>query len=270
MSHIYVSHSREAGQQPFLSLCSQEFKAWHEITISSKKTQSFFFKSPFTFLGILLPQTQDGPHLFGVQVVDDGGGAEPRRVERVVQRRVHRRHVHLQRHPSTQVFVLFGHTWLGSLNISPLLSTLMRCLKCHQMQTSQVAVKMRSCQLVAVQLVLSHRPSISLWATGRRPAAYWDSDSCSADSALSSAWGRSGNPVNIRNWATARTDTRIVGTDGMISGTEIMRRQLWLTGGQKCRALQIQRSAWRKLGNPAKCKKCYTSHCPMMWWYDLA
>ena len=120
----------------------------------------FFFKSPFTFLGILLPQTQDEPHLFSVQVVDDGGRAEPRRVERVVERRVHRRHVHLQRHPSTQVFVLFGHTC--SLNISPLLSALMRCLKCHQMQTSQVAVKMGSCQLVAVQLVLSHRPSFSL------------------------------------------------------------------------------------------------------------
>ena len=159
MSHIYVSHSREAGQQPFLSLCSQEFKAWHEISFCSKKKISKFFKSPFTFLGILWPQTQGGPHLFGVQVVDDGGGAEPGRVERVVQRRVHRRHVHLQRHPSSQVFVLFGHPC--SLNISPLLSTLMRCLKCHQMQTSQVAVKMRSCQLVAVQLVLSHRPSLS-------------------------------------------------------------------------------------------------------------
>ena len=184
MSHIYVSYSREAGQQPFLfltSLCSQEFKAWHEITFCSKKI-SKFFKSPFTFLGILLPQTQDEPHLFGVQVVDDGGRAEPRRVERVVQRWVHRRHVQVHRHPSTQVFVLFGHTC--SLNISPLLSALMRCLKCHQMQTSQVAVKMGSCQLVAVQLVLSHRPSLSLWATGRRPA-YWDSDSCSADSALS-------------------------------------------------------------------------------------
>ena len=182
MSHIIVSYGREAGQQPFLfltSLCSQEFKAWHEITFCSKKI-SKFFKSPFTFPGILSPQTQDGPHLFGVQVVDDGGRAEPRRVQRVVQRRVHRRHV--QRHPSTQVFVLFGHTC--SLNISPLLSALMRCLKCHQMQTSQVAVKMGSCQLVAVQLVLSHSPSLSLWATGRRPA-YWDSDSCSADSALS-------------------------------------------------------------------------------------
>ena len=136
MSHIYVSYSREAGQQPFLfltSLCSQEFKAWHEITFCSKKI-SKFFKSPFTFLGILSPQTQDGPHLLGVQVVDDGGGAEPRRVERVVQRRVHRRHVH--RHPSTQVFVLFGQAWLGSLNISPLLSTLMRDVwsvtKCRQ------------------------------------------------------------------------------------------------------------------------------------------
>ena len=33
------------------SLCSQEFKAWHEITISSKKTQSFFLQISVHFPG---------------------------------------------------------------------------------------------------------------------------------------------------------------------------------------------------------------------------
>ena len=61
--------------------------------------------------------------------------------------------------------------------------------------------KMRSCQLVAVQLVChTGLPSLSLWATGRRRPAYWDSLTAAALQILRSAWGRSGNPVEIRNW----------------------------------------------------------------------